>query len=75
MRQTDRMPFAMAGLFEHWQGEDGSVIDSCTIIVTEANQATIDRNCLHPSRQRHVSNEQQQDASAHRAGSHPARLR
>ncbi|MEA3642421.1 MAG: SOS response-associated peptidase [Lamprobacter sp.] len=37
IRRTDRTPFAMAGLFEHWQGEDGSVIDSCTIIVTEAN--------------------------------------
>jgi len=37
IRRTDRTPFAIAGLFEHWQGEDGSVIDSCTIIVTEAN--------------------------------------
>lgn len=37
IHRKDRRPFAMAGLFEHWQGEDGSVIDSCTIIVTEAN--------------------------------------
>ncbi len=37
IRRKDRTPFAMAGLFEHWQGEDGSVINSCTIIVTEAN--------------------------------------
>ncbi|MBK1621320.1 hypothetical protein CKO42_23465 [Lamprobacter modestohalophilus] len=37
IRRKDRTPFAMAGLFEHWQGDDGSVIDSCTIIVTEAN--------------------------------------
>lgn len=37
IRRTDRAPFAMAGLWEHWQGEDGTVIDSCTILVTEAN--------------------------------------
>ena len=36
IRRKDRTPFAMAGL-EHWQGDDGSLIDSCTIIVTEAN--------------------------------------
>ena len=29
--------FAFAGLYEHWEGEDDEVIDSCTIIVTEAN--------------------------------------
>lgn len=29
--------FAIAGLYEHWKSEDGEVIDSCTIIVTEAN--------------------------------------
>jgi putative SOS response-associated peptidase YedK len=27
----------LAGLFEHWQGDDGTVIDSCTILLTEAN--------------------------------------
>ena len=37
IRRKDRAPFAMAGLWEHWQDDDGSVIDSCTIIVTEAN--------------------------------------
>ena len=31
--------FALAGLYEHWQGEQGEAIDSCTIIVTEANPA------------------------------------
>jgi putative SOS response-associated peptidase YedK len=30
-------PFAFAGLWEHWGSSDGSVIDSCTIITTEAN--------------------------------------
>ncbi len=37
IRREDRAPFAMAGLWEHWQGEDGTAIASCTIIVTEAN--------------------------------------
>jgi len=30
-------PFAFAGLWEHWESSDGSAIDSCTIITTEAN--------------------------------------
>jgi putative SOS response-associated peptidase YedK len=29
--------FAFAGLWETWQGADGSEIDSCTILTTEAN--------------------------------------
>jgi putative SOS response-associated peptidase YedK len=29
--------FAFAGLYEHWQGSTGESIDSCTILVTEAN--------------------------------------
>jgi len=29
--------FAFAGLWEHWQGPAGEVVDSCTIIVTDAN--------------------------------------
>ena len=29
--------FAFAGLYEHWESEAGKIIDSCTIIVTEAN--------------------------------------
>jgi putative SOS response-associated peptidase YedK len=28
---------AMAGVWDHWQGEDGQEIDSCSIITTEAN--------------------------------------
>ena len=31
-------PFALAGLWEHWDGAGGEVIESCTIIVTEANE-------------------------------------
>jgi putative SOS response-associated peptidase YedK len=30
-------PFAMAGLWEHWQDATGASIESCTIIVTDAN--------------------------------------
>ena len=37
IRRDDREPFAMAGLWEHWLGPDGSEIESCTIIVTDAN--------------------------------------
>lgn len=33
----DEQPFAFAGLWEHWEGE-GEVIESCTILTTEANQ-------------------------------------
>lgn len=33
---SDRL-LAMAGLYEHWQGEGGEVIDSCTVLTTDAN--------------------------------------
>ncbi|MEJ2590836.1 MAG: SOS response-associated peptidase [Candidatus Thiodiazotropha sp.] len=31
--------FALAGLYEHWQGQGGETVDSCSIIVTGANPA------------------------------------
>ncbi|MBD2462653.1 SOS response-associated peptidase [Oscillatoria sp. FACHB-1407] len=36
-QMRSHQPFAFAGLWEHWQGADGSEIDSCTILTTEAN--------------------------------------
>ena len=35
----EHQPFAFAGLWEHWEGEGHKPIDSCTIIVTAANNA------------------------------------
>jgi putative SOS response-associated peptidase YedK len=37
IRRQDSQPFTMAGLWERWQGRTGEIIESCTIIVTEAN--------------------------------------
>ena len=34
---TDDQPFAFAGLWEYWE-RDGEIIESCTIITTEANE-------------------------------------
>jgi putative SOS response-associated peptidase YedK len=36
VRMSNGVPFALAGLWDHWQHED-QVIESCTIVVTEAN--------------------------------------
>lgn len=33
----DRGPFAFAGLWERWNDPEGEVVESCTIITTEAN--------------------------------------
>jgi putative SOS response-associated peptidase YedK len=33
----DERPFGFAGLWEHWEGE-GRVVNSCTILTTEANE-------------------------------------
>lgn len=30
-------PFAFAGLWEHWEGADASVIESCTLLTTQPN--------------------------------------
>jgi putative SOS response-associated peptidase YedK len=34
--------FAFAGIWDHWQGEGGEVIESCAIITTEANSVLRD---------------------------------
>lgn len=36
IHRRDRQPFAFAGLWERWQGGE-AVLETCTIIVTEAN--------------------------------------
>ncbi|MCU0962978.1 MAG: SOS response-associated peptidase [Pirellulaceae bacterium] len=38
-------PFALAGLWESWQGEPGAAVETCTIITTAANALT---EPLHP---------------------------
>jgi len=37
IRPVDGGHFALAGIWDHWQGENGEVINSCAIITTEAN--------------------------------------
>ena len=40
IRRRDREPFAFAGLHERWQTPDADqVIESCTIVTTEANRS------------------------------------
>jgi putative SOS response-associated peptidase YedK len=34
----DDSPFGFAGLWDKWESEDGEVIESCTILTTEANE-------------------------------------
>ncbi|HEY9656670.1 MAG TPA: SOS response-associated peptidase, partial [Crinalium sp.] len=34
---ADRQPFAFAGLWERWQGDD-TVVETCTILTTQANE-------------------------------------
>ena len=37
IRLVDDRPFALAGLWERWEGPDHRLVESCTIITTEAN--------------------------------------
>lgn len=37
-RMQDERPFGFAGLWDQWKGTDGEVINSCTILTTEANE-------------------------------------
>ena len=37
IRLKDGEPFAIAGLWEHWEGQDGQVVESCTLLTTEPN--------------------------------------
>ncbi len=34
----DQGPFALAGLWERWQGPEGRTIESCTVLTTAANE-------------------------------------
>ncbi|MGB6065468.1 MAG: SOS response-associated peptidase [Desulfomonilaceae bacterium] len=40
VRNADGSPFAFAGLWERWTGPDGEIIESCTILTTDANELT-----------------------------------
>lgn len=37
-RMQDERLFGFAGLWEHWEGEGGEVVNSCAILTTEANE-------------------------------------
>jgi putative SOS response-associated peptidase YedK len=37
-QMKDESPFGFAGLWEQWKGEEGKVINSCTILTTAANE-------------------------------------
>ncbi|MCP4779803.1 MAG: SOS response-associated peptidase [Hyphomicrobium sp.] len=39
VRQREYGPMAMAGIYEHWQGADGSEMESMAILTTAANQS------------------------------------
>jgi putative SOS response-associated peptidase YedK len=38
IRRQDGQPFAFAGLWEFWKGEDERVIESCTLLTTTPNE-------------------------------------
>jgi len=37
-RVADGNPMSLAGLWEHWEGPDGQVVESCSILTTIANE-------------------------------------
>lgn len=37
LRLREARPFAFAGLWEQWQGDEGPAIESCTLLTTEPN--------------------------------------
>jgi len=39
-RNADGSPFAFAGLWESWTGLEGEIVESCTILTTDANDLT-----------------------------------
>lgn len=39
VRPKTKQPFALAGLWDRWKSSEGTVIDSCTILTTEANES------------------------------------
>lgn len=40
--------FAFAGLWEHWESEDGKVIESCTLLTADANKRVSPVHDRHP---------------------------
>jgi putative SOS response-associated peptidase YedK len=38
---NDERPFGFAGLWDRWQGVGSQVIESCTILTTEANEVLL----------------------------------
>ncbi len=37
IHRPDDLPLAFAGIWEHWEADDGSVLQTCAIITTDAN--------------------------------------
>lgn len=38
IKGVEDRPLSLAGLWEHWQSPDGSLIETCAIITTQANE-------------------------------------
>ncbi|MHC4090959.1 MAG: SOS response-associated peptidase [Planctomycetota bacterium] len=38
IRMKDGGPFVFAGLWEYWEGPDGTIIESCTVLTTTPNE-------------------------------------